>query len=386
MGKRELVIVAAFVLLGFAVFRFTAPPGDPSDTGFSIGRIVNGIRREVRGQQGRAEATFTSTRAVPETVSEIRLSFAIGTVTIVGEDREDIAAEMHVRSTGYDTAEAERLAKASHLVFDEAGALLIITSKFPQEGRQTPALSLKVPRRLGIRLDEKSSAFEVSNVASVLIGESRGKTTISKIPGTVTLTQRGNEVTITDVGSLDLDTFSGVEATVSRVRGDASFSLQGGELRAEELGGSLEVESRNAEMQFDRLENLTGPVRIDATLGEIVMIGLRAEARIEGRRTEIRIDHFGGAPLGVYNEGEETIELTVPPGGFTMDAISVEGDISLDATLEAAGLKRETVGPGEGDEDRAAVTEETRVTGAVRGGGPPITLRARRGDILVRSR
>jgi hypothetical protein len=386
MGKRELVIVATIVLIGFAVYQVTAPPSDPSETGFSVGKIVNEIRREIRGQRANAETTFASTREVPETVSEIRLVFPVGAITITGEDRDDVEAEMHVRSTGYDTEEAEKLAKASHLVFDEAGALLIVEGKFPVEGRQTPTLRLKVPRRLGIRIDEKGSSVEIKNVASVLIGSGRGVTTISGIEGNVNVTQRGNDLTITDVGSLKLSTLTGTEAVVSRVRGDASFKLQGGELRAQAIGGAIEVESRNTEIEFDKLGDTKGPIRIDATLGELVLNGLAADTRIDGRRSEIRIDHAGGAPLAVYNEGDETIEVTVPSRGFTLDAAAVDGEVSVDESLESLGLKRETSGDGDQESDRASARQEVRVSGAVRGGGPPITLRATRGDIVVRGR
>lgn len=383
MGKRELLIAAVFLVLGFGVYRLTAPPGDPSSGGFSVGRVIDEIRREIRGDQGRAETTFAATRKVPDTVSEIRLTFQIGTISVVGEDREDIEAEMHVRSTGYDGAEAERLARESHLTFDEAGALLIIAGKFPDAGRQTPALRLKIPSRLGIRLDDKQSTLEISNVASVLVGNARGRTVIEKVRGAVNVTQRGSEIVITDVESLKLTTFS-TEAKVTRVRDGATLSLQGGELRAEELGGSLEIESRNTEMQFDKLDSLKGNVRVNATLGEVLFNGLRADTRIDGRRAEIRIDHAGGAPLSVYNEGDETIEITVPAVGFTIDARATEGQISLDGSLESLGLKREATS-ATGDE-RSDVRGEARVSGSVRGGGPPITLRATRGDIVVRGR
>src|SRR5829696_8916611 len=129
MGKRELLIAVVCIVLGFGVYRLTPPPADPSSPGFSIGRVVNEIRREIRGQRATAEATFAITREVPDTVSDIRLTFGIGAVTIVGEDRDDIQAEMHVRSTGSDVAEAQRLARESILTFDEAGALLIIAGK-----------------------------------------------------------------------------------------------------------------------------------------------------------------------------------------------------------------------------------------------------------------
>ncbi len=384
MGKRELLIAAAVVLLGFAVYQFTAPPADPSRPGFSFSRMMDEVRREVRGQHASAEATSATTRPIPDTITDIRIDLPSGIITIVGEDREDIATELHVRSNGSDAAEAERLAKASGLKFDEAGPLLIIAGDFPREGRQTPKLKLRVPARLGIRLDEKGSAVEISNVASVTIGVGRGKTTIEKIAGAVTATQRGSEISISDVGSLKLSTFSGAEARVSRVRGDATFALQTGDLRAEELAGALEVESRSAEMQFEKIDKLKGPVRINANGGEVVLAGLRAETRIDGRRADIRVDYLGGAPLAIYNEGEETIEVTAPAVGFTVDALVVDGQISLDSKLEASGLKAEPIG-GPGGEN-SATRAETRVVGAVRGGGPAITLRATRGDIVLRAR
>jgi hypothetical protein len=382
MGKRELVIAVLFIVTGFVVYQVTAPPADPSSSGFSLRRMADEIRREIRGQRETAETTFTATRPVAPTVTEIRLVFPVGTVTITGEDRDDISAEMHVRSTGYDAAEAERLAKASVLEFDAAGELMIITAKFPVEGRQTPTLTLRIPSRLGVRMDDKGSALEISDVASVLIGSGRARTTVQRVAGEVTVTQRGSQLTVTDVGSLKLTTMSGTEARVAQVRGDSTFSIQTGELIAEDLAGSVEVESRSAELQFDKLQKVTG-VRINANLGEIVIIGLAADTRIDGRRTEIRIEHAGGAPLAVYNDGE-TIELTVPPGGFTMDARAAGGRISVDQALTEAGLASKG-GTTETTESEAP-TEETHVTGAVRGGGPPITLRATRGDIVLRAR
>jgi hypothetical protein len=384
MGKRELLIAVTVVVIGFGVYKFTAPPGDPSRSGFSLSAIVNEIRREIRGQRVTADATFTAAQAVPETVTEIRLAFNIGAVTIVGEDRDDVEAEMHVRSTGYDTEEATRLAKASHLQFDEAGALLIIAGKFPVEGRQTPTLRLKVPARLGVRMDEKGSTLQITNVASVLIAGGRGDTTIERVAGSVTVTQRGSEIVVRDVGALRLTTLSGAEARVSDVRGDAAFSLQSGEVRAEGLRGGLEVESRNTELLLDRLENLKGPVRINANLGEVVLVGLRADTRIDGRRTEIRVDLAGGGPLAIYNDGDEVIEVTVPSAGFTIDAVAAAGRVSLDPTLEEAGLRLTTTG---GQDDDSAAGAESRVAGTVGGGGSLITLRARRGgDIVLKAR
>jgi hypothetical protein len=382
MGKRELLLAAAFVLAGFLVYQFTAPPPDPNSKGFSLSGILHEVRREVRGQRETAESTQTLTRPAPAGLEEIRISLRSGPITVTGEDRTDIEAELHVRSNGYDKPEAERLAKATTLKFDEAGAVLIITLQAPVQGLQRPTLRLKVPARLGIRIDEKNGVLAITNVASVAMGVARGASTITTVRGLVSATQRGSTMTISDVGSVKLTTAAGANARVAQVRGHAAFTLQGGELRAEALAGGLEVEARGTEVQFDKLEALKGPVRVNANTGRVVFVGLRAETRIDGRQTEIRVGQTHPATLAIYNEGAEPIEVTLPPGGVRLDALAVNGRVQLEG-LEQSGLTVET--PAAGAEP-AGAPREARVTGTVAGGGPTITLRSVRGDITIRGK
>ncbi|MEX2660960.1 MAG: hypothetical protein WD227_03475 [Vicinamibacterales bacterium] len=381
MGKRELLLAAAFILVGFVVYQVTAPPPDPTERGFSLSRIIDNVRREVRGQNETAEATHALTRPLPDTIQEIRIRIPVGGMTITGEDRADIDADLHVRSNGFDKAEAEQRAKATTLKFDEAGPVLIIAVDAPTEGRQRPTLRLKIPSRLGVRIDEKNGELTITNVALVSMGITRGATTISTVAGAVSATQRGSTITISDVGSLKLTTNAGADARVSNVRGDVTLSLQTGELRAEGLAGALEVEARAAEMHFEKLDGLTGPVRVNANLGEVVIVGLRTDTRIDGRQTEIRVDQAAPAPLAIYNDGTEPLEVTVPTGGFKLDALAVNGRITLDAALEKEGLRVEA--PDEGTVPPPP-RREARVLGVVAGGGPTITLRATRGEIVLK--
>lgn len=382
MGKRELLLAAAFVLAGFVVYQVTAPPADPNSRGFSLTRIIDNVRREVRGQRESGEATQALARPLAASVTEIRIRMPIGAISITGEDRADIEGELHVTSTGYDKPEAERLAKATTIKFDEAGGVLILTLDDPVEGRQRPTLRLKVPSRLGVRIDEKNGEMTITNVALLAMGVARGVSTIAKVPGAVSVTQRGATITISEVGSLKLTTAAGAKARVTQVGGDATFSLQTGELRAEGLTGALDVESRNSEVHFEKLENLRGPVRVNANLGEVIFIGLKTDARIDGRQAEIRVTQSAPAPLAIYNEGDEPIEVTVPPGGLKIDALAVNGTVAIDAALEQQGLRVDApASPAATDEDR-----EARVTGAVAGGGPTITLRASGGDIVLKSK
>jgi hypothetical protein len=378
MGKRELLLAAVFIAVGVVVYQVTAPPGDPSKPGFSLGRVVNEIRREIRGQRESAEETRRSVIPIAGAVTELRLGLRAATITITGEDRSDVEAEFHVRSNGFDKAEAERLVKESVLVVDEAGALLILSARFPEAGTQNATLSLKVPRQLGVRIDEKNGRFSVSGVSSVTIGSGTGETTISHVSGPVAVTQRGRVVTIENVGPLRLNASAGADVKLSGVTGDTNLTLQSAEVTATGLAGGLEIEARNSELRLEGLEKLRGNVRLNLTSGELIMTGLSTEARIDGRRTEMRVELAAAVPLAIYNDSE-SVEVGLGRGGLRIDAVASDGRVSLDPALQKAGLKVNA--PADG----AQGPGQERVEGSLNGGGPLVTIRNTRADIVLRS-
>src|ERR1700720_1042882 len=116
MGKRELVLIAVFAVLGIGVYQVTAPPPPPGSEGFSIGGIFRNMRRGIRG--AREVATVDSRQAVPvdPSVNALRINIPRPSdITIAGEDRSDIAAELHTTGRGYDPGEAKANADAAKL-------------------------------------------------------------------------------------------------------------------------------------------------------------------------------------------------------------------------------------------------------------------------------
>ena len=381
MGKRELLLVAAFILVGAGVYQVTAPPRDPSRPRWSVGGIVESIRREVRGNQAQATAKIPSTIPAPPSVRELRIKVGSVNVVIVGEERDDIQAELDVTSNAYDEAEAERTAKATKLKVDASGPMITVSVDFPREGRQRADLTLKIPARLELRV-EKNSELTVTNAAAVTV-TGRGDTTLTGIPGPVNATQRGSAITLTDIGSLKLTTMSGAEAKLSDVKGDVTLSLQGGELHADALAGNLEIESRNCDITLEKLEKVR-QTRINAVNGEIVVRDVQTELRIDGREADIRVEQTAPAPLSIYNDGNETVDLELPAGGLKIDARTIDGRLTVDDALAKRGVKVETSG-SEGGES-GSTREEQHVEAVVAGGGPLITIRAQRGDISLRSK
>jgi hypothetical protein len=158
------------------------------------------------------------------------------------------------------------------------------------------------------------------------------------------------------------------------VHGEATFSIQSGELSATGLRGQVDVESQHAEIVLRKLADASGPFRVNAVGGSVRLEGLANEARVDGRNTEIEIEMAKPATVSVSNDGGEPIEITPPSAGFTLDAVSAHGRVLVPDDLRS-GLS------SKGTEEEA----EHRANGPVRGGGPTLTLRANHGEIRILS-
>jgi hypothetical protein len=369
MGKRELLLIAAFIIAGAIVYQVTAPPPAPGERGFSPGRLIENIRREMRGNRASADVTTTSTHAVDPAITELGVGLQSGELTIAGEDRQDIAAELLVHSNGYDDAEAQRLAKASVLKVEHAGVRLVVRVDFPKEGRQRANLVLHVPSRLQLKLEPSSARSRIANVAEVELANSRGESEFKQIAGRVSGNYRGGEIRIADARGVKLTT-NGTDVRLEQIRGEATVNMRSGELRGSDLAGPVDIDSNGTDITLEKLDKTTGILRINAVSGSVSVKGLRTEGRIDVRGADVDVVVERAAPLAIYAEGGDPIEITPPTGGYQLDAVASDGMITLPpGTLEVA-----------------PSGQERRATGPVNGGGPTITIRSAHGNITVRSR
>jgi hypothetical protein len=370
MGKRELLLIVLFVAVGAVVYQVSAPPPAPGERSFSVGQLVDHLRRGLRGNRASAEATMTSHHAVDPAIAELRVNARMGELAVIGEDRTDIEAELRVRSNGFDQAEAERLAHETKLEVETSGARLVAGVVYPQAGSQrTLRLTLKVPARLQIILDAGGGPVNVTSVAGVELSSARGETRIRHISGKVTGTHRGGELSIADSRSVKLTTM-GTDVQLDRIADGTTLNLRSGEVRAGELGGPVEIEAQGADITIDKPQKVTGVLRITAASGSVRLSGLESEARIDARNAEVEVVAARPAPVAIYSEGNGSVEVTPAAGGYQLDALATNADISLpEGTLEIT---------SNGEEHRAA--------GAVHGGGPTLTIRTAHAEIAVRQR
>ena len=366
MGKRELVLIALFVLVGAVVYQVTAPPLAPGQEGFSLGGVFQHVRRTIQGRRARATVESTRTEPLTAEITEVRVNLRSADLTVIGEDRQDAAFALSTSSNGTDDDDAKRLAGQTTLRIERSGAGLVVTIDFPRDGVQQAKLGMRVPRRLALRVESKSGRLDVSEIAALTVKGNRGDSTITNIAGEVDIVQRGSALRVTRAGSLRLNAIN-ADADVTGVAGVVSVDANGGQIQLAAIAGPLDFKSRNADLRLREAPELKAPLRVDMQGGELDIEGLRTEARIDGRNTEIRVLQDTAAPLTVYNTGDDVV-VGLPPGGYTLDAIATDGGISSDdGSIKVTG------------DDR-----EKRVAGPMRGGGPALTIRTTRGRIDLR--
>lgn len=380
MGKRELVLIALFVVVGIVVYQVTAPPPPPGSD-VSVGGIFQKLRRGVQGARETATNTSTQTFPVPAGVRQLRIALPRPCdLTIAATDRDDVTARIETRARGYDQAEATAAAASAKLKADTNGATMVVTGVWSDRRSRDRGqaamqgegfvdqlvITIEVPATLAVRLEPHIGLLTVTGAASFEGISSRGETHVTKTTGAVLLSHVGGPLEVDGGASLKL-TARNSRGTVAHIAGLTSIDATGGKLRMTDITGPLEIESRNSDIALERTTVLKAPLRYNGTGGELRLEGLRTEARVDGRNTDIDIVMDAPAPVTIYNLG--AIRVTAPPGGYTLDAVATEGRIeSQDSNITAT--------PDGGADARAQAK--------IHGGGPTLTLRSTRGRIEVR--
>lgn len=367
MGKRELLIVIAFVAMGVVAYEVAAPP-NPQGSGFSFSRFWQNARRRLRGNRALQQSVQKGVLTLPPAATELRVHGLARGVEVIGENRRDIAYELTVESNGPDEATALAYARQTTISHDDLGTALAIDISAPREGTQWAHLVLHVPARLAVRVDGGSSA-DVSRVASVRLESVLGTTTVSHVAGRVTGTHRSGTLTVSDSGSVDLSLVAS-RAEFSGISGSLTLTLRSGTCAVREVGGPIEIDETTAEVT---ITDPSRPVRVGGMAGRVTIDRPRDQARVDLRRAEIDVTLDAAAPLTLLAT-DDTLRLRlVGPPPVAIDAVASGGG---HIRADLAGASVETVR----DEQRLALTF---------GGGtsaPRVVLRNLRGDIVISMR
>lgn len=319
MGKRELALIIGFVVAGVLVWQVTAPQAE--GPGFSFGRIFGEIRREMRGRPASAEVTTKRAIPVDASINEVRLTLTAGEITITGEDRADVAAELVVRSDGYDEAEAKKLASEATLQVSRFADSVVLGWKFPDPGQQIPKLTLVVPSRLRIQLEGRGSVT-VTNVDSVTLARTFGSVRINSVKNLVKGDSRGGDLTIDGAEGIDLGTMGG-QTVLRNVRGDVRMNGRGGVIRLEQPKGRITLTGIDTRV---RVDGVAGELRAEIIDGDLELNDIGAPIDVDARETPVTLG-FAQAAAAKVQVREGSLELVLPksPETYSLDARATRG-------------------------------------------------------------
>jgi hypothetical protein len=364
MGRRELLIALAFVVVGIVAYQFGAPPARAGQ-GFSFARFFTNARQKL--QADRAQASYTQRGTLPVTpdLAEVRVSKITQRITITGEARSDIAYELKVDSTGPDEATALSYAKRTTLTTDDLGSALALGADYPSEGSQVAELTLRVPLRLSARLDNAESV-RITHIGGVRFDGLAGEAVLQGLSGAVTGTFRTGSFSVTGASSVDMS-LQGANATVDGITHDATLTVRSGRCTLSHIVGAIEIDATNTEVVVT--EPKSG-VHVAATGGHVSVTRPEHAIDLEGRRTGLEVTLAAAVPMTLITSDEPlTLRFEAAPPSIAIDAAASDG------------------GSIRADDPRLAITSDNRTKRFVHDFGGPsaprVVLRNQRGEIVI---
>lgn len=358
------MLIAGFVAIGAIAYRLTAEPS-PSGGGFSIGAFLRHIVNEVRGE--RFEQRFALSRQEPldSDVATLRIADLHGTLTIIGEDREDVSVDAKGSVFGVDDEAARAAARAVAMELQREGDALVLALTVPEGRERRPRLELavRVPEHLALEVRSSGGEIEASGIAGISCAGLRGRALFSRIEGAVTGKFGPGSIEISEAEAVDLEV-ERTELRVIEIEGPVTLAATSGDLRIRRVTGPTKLTLERIEAELEELE---GPLTVSGDRGRLRIRNTEGPIETDTSRMELFLAPGRVVPIDVTSEFE-TVELTLPSGGLTLDVQASSADLRLPPET----LKAEVRG-----EDRVA-------SGDLHGGGPLVRLRSTRGDIVIR--
>ncbi len=368
MGKRELILVVAFLVLGGLVYQLTAPRGAEPTSGRSWADALRSLRGEVFGSRARLTVERNIRASVDTGVTTLDLGELSGQIAVVGEDRDDIEATVRVSLLGENEAEISTAAARLVVTSQVTGDTLRLALSHPDawrlgRGRISGEVTMRAPARLRVKLAGRGTV-NVTRMAGAAIELTRGSATLTTLSGPVSGELRDASLDVNGAAGVDVETRR-VSVRLSDVAGPVTIEAVDGGVRAAHLPGPVTLDVRRVMVDLD---GIIGPVKITAVDGQTELRGLSGPLTVDAERMSLLAAMAGAAEV-TAEVSEAPFEFTLPPAGVALDVEAIDGAIDAPTALGAV--------------EKDGTTQRLKAT--VKGGGVPVRLRGTRTTVVVRT-
>jgi len=209
-----------------------------------------------------------------------------------------------------------------------------------------------------------SSGVEATGLSALHLENVSGDSEVSAISGTLGGFHRNGSLKVRGIGSVKM-TLQNSRATFEDVQQGLTLDLREGECRIQSSKGPIELDERRTEVQ---ILNHEGSVRVGGNDGRVNLDRPRGESKVDVHNTEVEVRLAQAIPLSLLTSDDTLRLLLEGPPHVVIDAVASQGRIQA----SDFGLQPESL------EQEARLTHEF-------GGGPRVSLRNLRGDIVIRN-
>jgi len=364
MGKRELLIILAFVLVGGGIYQLTVVHRD-TDRPFSFATALENLRPGARRDRATATVSRSGRIPAPPGVTEIRVA-GLTTVVLVGEDRPDVAYEVAIEANGRDVDAARKIAQSTDVITDQAGSALGLNVRSLQPGRWSSTGTLRVPRAWLVTI-EGSNKADVADLGGVYLHRMTGEAHLRGIRGEVTGSYRNGKLSVVDADRIDLLLVQS-QAEVAKVRDSVRLGFRGGSAKLSSISGTATIEGDDYEVS---IVEPAAPLRLSGAHAKVRIDRPRASVRADMRWSKVFVELDRALPLAITTT-EERLEVQLDDDSLpiTINARTIDG-----GTIDASTLH---LSPETHERD-STLTHHVE-------GGAEIVLRNQRDVIVIAKR
>jgi hypothetical protein len=321
MGKRELLLFLGFLAFGAVVYQATAPPPDQSKEGFSFSKFMGDVKAELKGEQAETVVERSTTVDAPSGEGRLVIPGFRGTLTILGENRHDLSAELKATVYGMDDDQAQARAKQVNMTLQQRGDDLKGEVTLPAEFHRRPQLqlTLRVPSHLALTLELRNGQADLRHVGQVRLQNSRGKITMADVGEVEGSIETGN-LEIVHAARVTLK-LTRTQARIEEVNGELTLEADHGDLRLLQLHGPGKLTLERLDCEIDQVH---APLRIEPTHVGLSVRNVAAPLTIKGEHSSVLATLDAAVPVEIETS-DELIDLRAPRDGVTIEARTDNG-------------------------------------------------------------
>jgi hypothetical protein len=328
----------------------------------------------------------SQTQDLPPTLKNgnLRVLSDRGDVTVNAWDEDRVKVDVTKKIRAQNQDDANNLDKQTQPTISVDGNVVTVNANTSSSGNGSVRSDLEiwVPKAMAADIaTHRGDATVASRTGNVKISSSRGDISVedvtgnvdvdqrkgdihvSKVTGDVAVQARANDTTISDVaGALRLDGeyFGGI--TVSKIAKGVKFHTSRTDMEVAKLDGDLTMDGGDL-----RANNMAGPVKVLTRSKDIHLDDLSGDLRIENSNSTIEVHSNKLGIIEIANRKGD-VQLVVPEkADFQVDLRTRNGDISSDFGLKVT-----------------SEHNDSTATGSVGTGGPKVQVSNEHGNIEIR--